>query len=243
LENEVFSSELSSDESAWPQVQEWLGSSLHSVEVLKGTRESGAVILRHFGFTSRSALGAVALETGGILFDHGWLRFLGSGAERMHVNLLNWNRSSDDQPLLADALLVAHDVMGGFFAINGGAFPGERGHIFYMAPDTLQWEALDLSYSQLLHWGATSDLAAFYQSMRWPGWEAEVSMLSGDEGISVYPFLWANAHIPLAERSRRPVPMVELWHMQQEIARQIEHLPNGATVRIEVVEAELEDRT
>jgi hypothetical protein len=161
----------------------------------------------------------------------------------MHGNLLNWNMSGDDQPLLAGALLVAHDVMGGFFAINGGAFPGEPGRVFYMAPDTLQWEALDLSYSELLHWGATSDLAGFYARMRWPGWEAEVSMLTGDQGIAVYPFLWANAEIPPAERSRRPVPMIELWHMQQEIARQIENVPDGATVRIEVVGAELEDRT
>jgi hypothetical protein len=179
-------------------------------------------------------MGAVALETGGILFDHGWLRFLGSGAERMHGNLLNWNMSGDDQPLLADALLVAHDVMGGFFAINGGVFPGKRGDIFYMSPDTLQWEALDLSYSELLHWGATGDLAAFYDSMRWPGWEAEVSQLSGDQGISVYPFLWANAEIPLAERSRRVVPLTELWRMQCEIAAQIENLPDGATVHIQV---------
>jgi Protein of unknown function DUF2625 len=243
LENEVFSPESSSSDSAWPLVQQWLASAQHSVEVLKGGRESGEAILHRFGITSRSAMGAVALETGGILFDHGWLRFLGSGAERMRGNLLNWNMTSADEPLLAGALLVAHDVMGGFFAVNGGAFPGESGRIFYMAPDTLQWEGLDLSYSGLLHWGATGDLAAFYESMRWPGWEEEVSQLSGDQGISVYPFLWANADIPPAERSRRPVPLTELWRMQQEIARQIEHLPDGATVRIEVVEAELEDQT
>ncbi len=242
MENEVFSPESSSGDSAWPLVQQWLGSARHSVEVLEGNRESGEALLRRFGITSRSPMGAVALETGGILFDHGWLRFLGSGAERMHGNLLNWNMSGDDHPLLAGARLVAHDVMGGFFAINGGAFPGSPGRVFYMAPDTLQWEALDLSYSELLHWGATGDVAGFYASMRWPGWEGEVSRLSGDQGISVYPFLWANADVPLVERSRRVVPLTELWRMQREIVTQIEHLPDGTTLHISVTKGLFEGK-
>ncbi len=33
-------------------------------------------------------------------------------------------------------LLVADDVSGGFFAINGGAFDGKAGNIFYYAPDS-----------------------------------------------------------------------------------------------------------
>ena len=33
-------------------------------------------------------------------------------------------------------LLVADDVLGGFFAINGGAFDGKAGNIFYYAPDS-----------------------------------------------------------------------------------------------------------
>mgnify|MGYP000969392700 FL=1 len=33
-------------------------------------------------------------------------------------------------------LLVADDVLGGFFEINGGAFDGKAGNIFYYAPDS-----------------------------------------------------------------------------------------------------------
>ena len=37
-------------------------------------------------------------------------------------------------------LLVADDVLGGFFAINGGAFAGEAGNVFYYAPGSGEWE-------------------------------------------------------------------------------------------------------
>ena len=33
-------------------------------------------------------------------------------------------------------LLVADDVLGGFFAINGGTFCGKAGNVFYYAPDS-----------------------------------------------------------------------------------------------------------
>ena len=32
-------------------------------------------------------------------------------------------------------LLVADDVLGGFFAVNGGTFGGKAGNVFYYAPD------------------------------------------------------------------------------------------------------------
>ncbi|WP_211344408.1 DUF2625 family protein [Paenibacillus lentus] len=36
--------------------------------------------------------------------------------------------------------------------MNGGAFEGRLGEIFYLAPDTLEWESLDMQYSDFLNW-------------------------------------------------------------------------------------------
>ena len=47
-------------------------------------------------------------------------------------------------------LLVADDIWGGFFAINGGAFDGKAGNVFYYAPDSSKLEDTQLSYSRFL---------------------------------------------------------------------------------------------
>jgi hypothetical protein len=220
---------IDADEPAWPLVREWLAAARNPVQVLPGDRVAGERTLLRLQVTTRSPLGAVALEAGGLLFDHGWLRLLGSGAPRMRGNLLTWNGLVDDAAVapLHGALIVAHDILGGFFAVNGGAFTGNSGNVFYFAPDTLEWEDLSLGYASFIHWACSTNLASFYGDTRWRGWEADARQLNGDEGFSVYPPQWAHEGGPVAERSRRAVPMTELWNMQYDIAPQLRDLPSG----------------
>lgn len=70
-----------SDDPAWPLVQSWIEAAHNEVAVLPAERALGEDTLRRLEVTDHSVLGAVALETGGILIDHGWLRLLGSGSE------------------------------------------------------------------------------------------------------------------------------------------------------------------
>jgi hypothetical protein len=225
---------LRGDDPAWPEVRRWLNLSPRSVEILPVDRKRGELNLLHLQASLDSALGAVAYETGGILLDGGWLRILGSGSDRMRGDFVSWNTSREDYEAFRGGIIVAFDVAGGFFAINAGAFPGELGDIFYFAPDTLTWESVSMTYSHFLYWAANGDLPGFCQRMRWPGWENEVAALDGANGVSIYPPLWANAVTPLLERSRKVVPMVELWGIEHDIARQIAKLPDGSTVRIKV---------
>lgn len=37
---------------------------------------------------------------------------------------------------MSSNLLVANDILSGFFAINGGAFGGKAGNVFYCVPDS-----------------------------------------------------------------------------------------------------------
>ena len=196
---------INTEDPGWPLVQEWIAAARNHVEVLGADRMRGEEVLLGLQVTTRSPMGAIALETGGILIDHGWLRFLGSGHERMQGNLLSWNSDGDipENPRIKGTLIVAHDAVGGFFALNGGAFPGKPGTAFYFAPDTLQWETTNKSYSDLLVWALSGNLALFYENMRWPGWENDIALLSGDQGISIYPFLSVKEGGPVAQRSRR----------------------------------------
>jgi hypothetical protein len=220
---------------AWPIVQSWLAEARNEVEILPADRVSAEKTLLYLQVTIRSPMGALAFETGGLLIDHGWLRCLGAGHERISGNLRTWNSSGDllsQSDLLHGALVVAYDVLGGFFALNGGAFPGKSGHVFYFAPDTLKWEDTEKSYSELLEWALGGDLALFYQGQRWPNWQQDISALSGDQAISIYPFLFTDKDLPIIERSRRPVPIVELWKLYMDLAHQLGSLPPGTPIRI-----------
>lgn len=206
-------------EPAWPLVRGWLAEASNHVDLLPAERQRGEATLTALQVTTRSTLGAIALECGGLLIDHGWLRLLGAGHAQLK-GLLEWNGlggTAGPDPKLADALIVAHDAVGGFFAINGGAFDGPPGDVFYFAPDSLRWEDLESGYSGFVQWAITGDLASFYEGSRWPGWEQEIASANDDHGFSIYPFLSA-AGGPVIDRSRRLVPMTELWGIQWRLA-------------------------
>ena len=66
---------------------------------------------------------------------------------------------------VARAILVADDVIGGFFAINQGAFGADE-DMYYWAPDRLQWEPIGFDFSFFFRWSLTGALADFYQHYR-----------------------------------------------------------------------------
>jgi Protein of unknown function DUF2625 len=214
--------DLLSDDPAWPLVRCWIDAASNRVEVLEARDPDRSEALEALQVTTRSPMGAIVYETGGLLVDGGWLRVLGSGHPRLPRALPDWNRGrtwkdGDSSPPI---LVVADDVIGGSFAINGGAIPGTPGHVHYFAPDSLEWESLDRGYSDFLSWTLSGDLERFYEGHRWPGWSAEVQRLPGDRAFSIYPFLWAKGP-PIAERSRSVVPMAELFELQFDIRRQL----------------------
>jgi len=203
-------------------VRGWIRAAKNPVEELRVDRADGERALVALQVTSRSPMGAIALETGGLLVDHGWIRVLGAGHKRLPRSIHEWNglvRGSSQR--LPGTILVGDDVLGGFFAVNGGGLKGAMGHVFYYSPQSLAWEDVAPSYSEWLVGMMNSDLEAFYKGLRWPGWRREVQPLTGDRGISVYPFLFASGE-DISKRSRRPVPLRELWTLLvEEVPRQL----------------------
>jgi Protein of unknown function DUF2625 len=230
--------ELISEDPAWPHIESWIAESSSEVVVLPTERARAEETLHRLQVTTGSTLGAMALETGGILIDHGWLRLLGSGSTELHGSLTNWNRLGDAAGIEppAHSLIVGYDAVGGFFAVNGGEFEGERGHVFYFAPDTLEWESLERGYTDFLHWALTGDLAGFYADLRWDGWRDELAGASPDLGFALYPPPFTKEGRPLANVRRKHVPMRELWGLQQDYARQLADIADGTRVKFTVVD-------
>ncbi|MFJ2008639.1 DUF2625 domain-containing protein [Streptomyces chartreusis] len=222
------------DDPAWPELQGVLRASSVPVQVLPADINEGRRCLLQMQVTGRSVLGALALHTGGLLVDNGWLRVFGGGcgsvADGRLLSLAQVNRFPTDfdpgwRP--ATGLVVGHDIVGGVFALNGGdpaaaGRPGAPGQMTYFAPDALEWEAMEMGHSGWVSWLLSGRLETFYDGMRWPGWREEAAALAFEQGLSVYPFLWSKeAHADLGATSRRPAPMREVLAAAADFARQM----------------------
>ncbi|MEO8698530.1 MAG: DUF2625 family protein [Kofleriaceae bacterium] len=214
--------ELVSDDPAMPMIRAWLDGNARPIEILPCQPDHGEVSLVALQVTTRSPLGAIAHETGGIFIDDGWLRVLGAGSAKLARTIAGWNGLPCDpgDAFLPGAMFVADDVIGGMFAIDVGALGAKQGNIAYFAPDTLAWEDTGLGYTEWLYWAFTGDLETFYEGSRWHGWRGEVPSLVGTHAYSIQPFPWLQGPA-LAERDRRAVPIRELRDLQLKMAVEI----------------------
>jgi len=207
-------------EPAWPMVLQWLKSATNRYELLAKDDDLARQALHALQVTTRSPMGAIVYETGGILIDDGWLRILGSGHPRLPRDPFTWTKAINEKDVM-QILFIADDASGGFFALNGGALGENIGCVYYFPPDSLEWENLDVSYTDFLRWTLNGNLDQFYSTTRWAGWRKDVSFLKGDDVFSFFPFLWTDPELPLNERSRDIVPIKECWEQSQEIRRSL----------------------
>jgi hypothetical protein len=111
--------------------------------------------------------------------------------------------------------------VGGFFAMNGGVFDGERGGLWYWPPDSLDWEPLDFGYTDFFQWSLTKKLADFYNDLRWPTWQEDLSGLSGNQCINFFLFLWTSEG-SVEGSNRRAVPVTESFDLKVDLLRQLQ---------------------
>jgi len=217
------------DNPAWPEVKSWIGAAVRPVQVLPKVAANADQALQALQVSTKFTLGAVAWETAGIVVDGGWLRILGSGSDQMRGSLLTWN-GLGGRPRVANtggALLVAHDAVGGMFALDGGALGDGSGGAFYFAPDSLSWEELGRGYTELLHFFFTGDLGAFYESLRWPTWKQDVALLSPDQSFSLAPPPWTKEGSDVSKVSRRVVAAEELFRVEFEVGARMGSVTTG----------------
>ena len=144
---------INQSDSGWPFVSEWIKSAKNKVEILSVDNEKAKDALYKTQVTTRSPMGSIIYETGGILIDNGWIRILGSGNVKLNRSLPEWNLGKGFKEFGQSApfLLVADDAIGGFFMLNGGALGKDLGKIYYFAPDSLEFEPLNITYTEFLN--------------------------------------------------------------------------------------------
>jgi len=230
---------IDTKEPGWLVVQDWLKEATNHYEILPASASKRAEALLDLQVTTRSPMGAIVYETGGILIDHGWLRILGSGHAKLPRSIPEWNLTAQGLELCdVPYVLIADDVIGGFFALDSGALGAPR-KVFYLAPESVEWENTDWGYSEFVWFFLTEDLDAFYSLHRGQGWQEEIAAINGDQAIAFYPPLWAEPVLKNGEeqeRQRKPVPVVEAYTFALHSAEQLRGVKDGEVIRLEISE-------
>ena len=203
------------DNGLWEELNKMFCNSNRNIMLSRVKMSNGQDALDALKITSKSALGSVIFNTAGITVDN-WIRVLGSENEE-NRGILSYNKIGEDGVAknIDKMLIVADDVVGGVFALNAGKFSVGIGDVWYFAPDTLQWESLEMKYSEFISWIAIGNTDEFYRTLRWSKWKDDVCNVTFDEAILIYPFLWSN-EIEIEMAEKKLVPVEELLKINQE---------------------------
>jgi len=219
---------INKTEPGWALVQEWISKAKNKVEVLPCDTTNAKDALYKTQVTTRSPMGAIVYSTGGLLVDDGWIRILGSGSTKLNRTLPDWNKGKSfkefgEQP----SFLLVADAAGGFFAVNGGALGSDAGKVYYLSTDNIEWEPLDLTYTEFLNFCFNGDLTDFYKELRWNGWKAEVAALDGSKAYNFFPYLWTKEGKDINKVSRKPIPVEEQYSFILDMRKQFGLTKNG----------------
>jgi hypothetical protein len=218
---------INTTDPAWPLIQKWADSAKNKVEIMEVDSASAKTALFNTQVTTFSTLGAVVYNSGGIMVDNGWLRILGSGSPRLNRSVSEWNKGKSIKEFgeVPPYFLIADDAIGGFFAINYGAFGQDLKTIYYLAPNSLEWESIGLGYTEFLRFCFDGDLSAFYKGLRWSSWDKFIAKLDGSKSYSFSPYLWTKEGMDIEKCKRKLVPTEELYQFVMSNQREINQKP------------------
>lgn len=220
---------IDTNDSAWPMIKQWIAESPKQVTTLsKNTQEIANNALTALQLTTKSTLGALIYESGGLLIDNGWIKVLGGGHNDQMLDILTWNQGKTimDNNTNKGFIIVAFDVLGGYFCINSGALGKDIGKIYYFAPDTLDYEALEIGYSQLLNFFLTGRTEQFYQDFRWTNWQEQIASLQYNQVINFVPPLWTKEGKDIEQSAKKAVNVTEQFLLQSEFREGLNDIEN-----------------
>lgn len=219
---------INDKDQGWILVKEWIDTAKNKVEILPVDSNKAKDALYKIQVTTKSPMGSIVYMTGGLLVDNGWIRILGSGSDKLNRSLPEWNRGKtfENYGKPIPYLLIADDAIGGIFILNGGGLGSDLGKVYYLAPDNLELEPLDLTYTEFLNFCFNKNLDEFYNGYRWLNWEKDVAKLKGDQVFSFYPYLWTEQGKNINTVSKKEVPIEENYKLICEFRKKLFDVDN-----------------
>jgi len=80
---------------------------------------------------------------------------------------------------------------------------------------------LDFGFTDFFCWSLTSELAGFYDGLRWPNWKLDIQDLHGDQCFCFFPFLWTKEG-SVTGSLRRAIPVAETFDLKVDIIQQLQ---------------------
>ena len=171
----------------WKEIVDMANKSNRNILIIDGDDELGKKECDKLNIPSNSVLYSVVSNSSGIVIDN-WIRFWGQSSTD-NKGIYHYNSKFIDH--ISGLILIASDVVGGLFAININRFDELDNLVWYFAPDTLEWECMDMQYNEFLAWTMQGNVDEFYSSMRWSGWKEDLKNVGINDALFIYPFLWA----------------------------------------------------
>lgn len=195
----------------WNEIKSILKSSTKNIKILSSNYNNS---LNNLNINENSVLGQVIINTGGIFIEN-YIRLFGSGDEENSYNIYKYNlelkKYFDD-----NIIIIGNDIFGGLFSLNK-----EKNNILYFAPDTLEWEDLDITYKEFIKFVTSEKIDEFYKSYKWSTFQEDIKKVKFNEGTLIYPFLWSN-ECNIEKAKKDIVPFSELLQVNIEFKKKLE---------------------
>lgn len=209
---------INKNENAITLIQDWKKDAKNKIQILENDSLKSKEALFNTQVSTRSPMGAIIYHSGGILINDGWIRIYGSGNEKLNRNLPEWNKGKTFQNFgeKPNQLIIADDAVGGFFLLNGGALGNDLGKVYYLAPDNLEPEPLDLNYTDFINFCFNGNINEFYKDLRWKNWEKDFKTLSTNEAFIFYPYLYTKEGKNINTVQKNKTNIEEVYKFRKE---------------------------
>jgi hypothetical protein len=131
----------------WQEIINIANKTSRDFEIINGDIDSGQNECINLNIPVDSVLYSVVTHSKGIIIDH-WIRVWGQTSSVSNGVFYYNNKYGDN---VHGLFLVASDVLGGLYAVNITRY-NDNNLIWYFAPDTLEWECLDMKYNEFIAW-------------------------------------------------------------------------------------------
>ncbi len=209
------------NDSAINLINDWAKKATVKVEILENDKSSAAKNLLWAQVSTRSSMGAIIYETGGIVIENGLLRIYGSGCQKLNRSIMDWNSGrAVFENNIPKYILIADDIFGGFYAINGGFFSNETlSKIYYFSPDTLQWENLNINYSDFILFSFSTKINQFLNAFKWETFDTNFNQSNYNQAFSFYPFLFTIEGKNIEKVDKKLVSVDEIWKLYNDLQK------------------------
>lgn len=181
----------------WEDIKKFFQESENNV-YLRELNYNEKATYKNIGVVEESVLGQT-LKNISIITINNYLRILGGDCIAPFNKIIKEFYSGNK-------LVVANDIWGGLYAIGNGDFAGDIRNIWYFAPDSLEWEDLEINYPQFMVWACSKNIKKFYEKFVWNDIDLVIHKLKENQAILVYPFLWSlECNIETADKTIVPI--------------------------------------